>query len=202
MLSKASIKRPVTTVMIMLIVMLGGIISYFSLNMDLMPSMNIPVAIVSTTYVGAGPEEIESLITKPLEEALGTVTNVDSITSTSSANSSIVVVQFTDETDIDLAAVDMREKVDLVKGSLPEDASEPMVLKMDINSMTAIYVGIKSGSLDLTQLNTLVEDTISKRFEKIEGVTSVSNTGGVENEVQITVKPEKLPGYGLSMNQI
>lgn len=202
MLSKASIKRPVTTVMIMLIVMLGGIISYFSLNMDLMPSMNIPVAIVSTTYVGAGPEEIESLITKPLEEALGTVTNVDSITSTSSANSSIVVVQFTDETDIDLAAVDMREKVDLVKGSLPEDASEPMVLKMDINSMTAIYVGIKSGSLDLTQLNTLVEDTISKRFEKIEGVTSVSNTGGVENEVQITVKPEKLQGYGLSMNQI
>ncbi|MCI8341835.1 MAG: efflux RND transporter permease subunit [Firmicutes bacterium] len=202
MFSKAAIKRPVTTVMIMLIVVLAGLISNFTLNLDLMPSMDFPVAIVSTTYVGAGPEEIETLITKPLEEALGTVTNVDSISSTSSANSSIVIVQFVEDTNIDLAAVDMREKVDMVKSSLPEGANEPIVLKLDINSMTAIYVGIKSETLNLTELNTLVEDTVVRNFEKIEGVTSVSNTGGIENEVQITIMPEKLHGYGLTTSQI
>ncbi|MDD3571120.1 MAG: efflux RND transporter permease subunit, partial [Lachnospiraceae bacterium] len=202
MFSRASIKRPVTTVMVMLIVVLGGLIGYKSLNLDLMPSMDIPVAIVSTTYVGAGPEEIETLITKPLEEALGTVSNVDEITSTSSANSSMIIVEFEDDTDIDLAAVDMREKVDLIKSTLPEGAKEPMVLKIDINSMTAITVGIKSDTLNLTELNTLTEDTLSKRFEKIEGVTSVSITGGVENEIEITVNPEKLHGYGVTVAQI
>lgn len=202
MFSKAAIKRPVTTVMVMLIVVLTGIIGYNSLNLDLMPSMDIPVAIVSTTYVGAGPEEIETLITKPLEEALGTVSNVDEITSTSSSNSSIIIVQFEDDTDIDLAAVDMREKVDLIKSTLPEGAKEPMVLKIDINSMTAITVGIKSDTLNLTELNTLTEDTLSKRFEKIEGVTSVSITGGIENEIEIAVNPEKLQGYGVTVGQI
>lgn len=202
MFSKASIKRPVTTVMVMMIVVLAGIIGYNSLNLDLMPSMDIPVAIVSTTYVGAGPEEIETLITKPLEEALGTVSNVDEITSTSSSNSSMIIVQFEDDTDIDLAAVDMREKVDLIKSTLPEGAKEPMVMKIDINSMTAITVGIKSDTLNLTELNTLTEDTLSKRFEKIEGVTSVSITGGIENEIEIAVNPEMLQGYGVTVGQI
>ncbi|MGE4213669.1 MAG: efflux RND transporter permease subunit [Anaerotignaceae bacterium] len=202
MFSKASIKRPVTTVMVMLIVVLAGLIGYNSLNLDLMPSMDIPVAIVSTTYVGAGPEEIETLITKPLEEALGTVSNVDEITSTSSSNSSMIIVQFEDDTDVDLAAVDMREKVDLIKSTLPEGAEEPMVLKIDINSMTAITVGIKSDTLNLTELNTLTEDTLSKKFEKIEGVTSVSITGGIEEEVEIAVNPEKLQGYGVTVGQL
>lgn len=202
MFSRASIKRPVTTVMMMLIVVLGGLIGYNSLNLDLMPSMDIPVAIVSTTYVGAGPEEIETLITKPLEEALGTVANVDKISSTSSSNSSIIIVEFEDDTDVDLAAVDMREKVDLIKSTLPDGADEPMVLKIDINSMTAITVGIKSDTLNLTQLNTLTEDTLSKRFEKIEGVTSVSITGGIEDEVEIAVNPEKMQGYGVTVAQI
>ena len=202
MFSRAAIKRPVTTIMVMLIVVLGGLIGYNSLNLDLMPSMDIPVAIVSTTYVGAGPEEIETLITKPLEEALGTVANVDTISSTSSSNSSIIIVEFEDDTDVDLAAVDMREKVDLIKSTLPDGADEPMVLKIDINSMTAITVGLKSDTLNLTQLNTLTEDTLSKRFEKIEGVTSVSITGGIENEVEIAVNPEKLQGYGVTISQI
>ena len=88
MFLKTAIKRPVTTVMIMLIAILGGMVSILGLNLDLMPSVDIPVAVVSTTYVGAGPEEMETLVTKPIESALGTVSNVDSITSTSSSNSS------------------------------------------------------------------------------------------------------------------
>ena len=105
MLPKTSIKRPVTTIMILLMTILAGFIGLSGLKMDLMPSIDIPIAIVSTTYVGAGPEEIENMITKPIEEALGSVSNVDKISSTSSANSSMVTVQFVDGTDIDMAAV-------------------------------------------------------------------------------------------------
>ncbi|MGL4791110.1 MAG: efflux RND transporter permease subunit, partial [Anaerotignaceae bacterium] len=202
MFSKTAIKRPITTIMVMLIVILGGIVSYLGLNLDLMPSMDIPVAIVSTSYVGAGPEEIESLITKPLEEALGTVSNVDSITSTSSTGSSTVVVMFADGTDVDMAALDMREKVDMVKSALPSDASEPMVLKIDTSMMSSIAVGIKSDVLTLTEINTLSEDTLVQRFEKIEGIASVSVVGGIEQEIEITIKPEKMQGYGITVSQV
>ncbi len=202
MLSKISIKRPVTTVMILLIVMLGGIVSMFSLNLDLMPSIDVPIAIISTTYVGAGPEEVETLITEPIEESMGTVANVDTISSTSSANSSMVIVQFVDGTDIDMAAIDMREKIDLVKSTLPDDANEPMVIKMDINSMSAIMVGVTSENLDLDELNTLLEDNVKGQIERIEGVASVELIGGHTQEVQIIINPEKMQGYGITTSQV
>lgn len=202
MLSKTSIKRPVTTMMIMFIALLAGFISLSTLKLDLMPSMNIPIAVVSTTYVGAGPEEIETLVTKPIEEALGSVSNVDTISSTSSSNSSVVMIQFTDGTDVDMAAIDMREKIDLIKSTLPEDADDPMVLKIDINDMTAIYLGATSETLPLNELSDELDDNIVSKLEKIDGVASVKLTGDVENVVNITVNPEKLEGYGISTAQI
>lgn len=201
-MSKLCIRRPVTTTMVLLIVLLAGFISLTGLKLDLMPSMDIPVAIVSTTYIGAGPEEIETLITKPLEESLGTVSNVDTISSTSSANSSIIIVQFEDGTDVDMAAIDMREKVDMIKGLLPDDANDPMVLKLDVTAMTSIVVGATSDTLSLAQLNTLLDENIVNRFERIEGVASVTLSGGVENEVEIVVIPERMQGYGITENQI
>jgi hydrophobic/amphiphilic exporter-1 (mainly G- bacteria), HAE1 family len=202
MFSKICIKRPVTTIMVLLIVLMAGIVSVFSLKLDLMPNIDLPVAIVSTTYVGAGPDEIEKLVTKPLEDALGTVSSVDKITSVSSDNSSMVIVQFVDGTDIDMAAIDMREKVDLVKSSLPDDADDPMVLKLDVTAMSSIVVGLESDSMDLKTLNSLVEDSISDSYEKIDGVASVTSIGGIEEEVQIVVDPEKLEGYGLTESSI
>lgn len=202
MLSKFSIKRPVTTVMIMLMVVLGGFVSLTGLNLDLMPTIDIPIAIVSTTYVGAGPEEVETLITKPIEEAIGTVSSIKTLDSTSSSNSSMVMIQFEDGTDIDMAAIDIREKIDMVKSSLPEDANDPMVMKIDISAMSSIMVGVSDPKMDLGQLNTLLDENIVNRLERIEGVASVSITGGVENEVEIIVNPDKLQGYGISTSQI
>lgn len=202
MFSRISIKRPVTTIMVTLMVIIGGLVGLRALKLDLMPSMDIPVAVVSTTYIGAGPSEIESLITEPLEGALGTVSNVENISSTSSANSSVIVVQFEDGTDIDMASIDMREKIDLIKGSLPDGANEPMVIKMDMEMMSAITVGASSSKYDLAELNTLLEENIVNRIERIEGVASVSLTGGIENEIEITVKPEKMQGYGITESTI
>ena len=202
MFSRISIKRPVTVMMILLIVVGAGLIAMTGMPIDLMPSMDIPIAVVSTTYVGAGPEEVESLITEPLEEALGTVSNVDTITSTSSANSSMIMVQFVDGTDVDMAAIDMREQIDMVKSTLPDDASEPLVLKIDINSLSSIIIGAQSDTLDKAELNTLMEEELAPEFEKIEGAASATIVGGREQEVEIRVIPEKLQGYGVTTSQI
>jgi HAE1 family hydrophobic/amphiphilic exporter-1 len=201
MLAKVCIKRPVTTIMVVLIVALAGIIGYSSLSLQMMPEVSIPIAVVSTSYTGAGPEEIEELITKPIENAMASVSNVDTITSTSASGSSMVMVQFVDGTDIDTAAIDMREKIDRIKAGLPTEANDPMVLKIDMNAQP-ISVGVTSEKHSLTELNTLIEDTISNNFEKIEGVSSVDITGGIEDEIEIVVNPEKLQGYGLTIAQI
>lgn len=199
--TKTAIKRPITTIMVMLVFILAGLVSLSALKLDLMPSINIPIAAVSTTYVGAGPEEIESLVTKPVEEALGTVSNVDTITSTSSANSSMVIVQFVDGTDVDMAAIDLREKIDLVKSSLPEGANDPMVIKMDPSMLSSIMVGVH-GDMDLSKLTTEIEDHVINRLERIDGVASVSMTGSVDQEVQVVLKPEKMQGYNVTVQQI
>lgn len=201
MFSKLCIKKPVTTIMITLMVFIAGIVSYFNLDQALMPDVDLPIAVVVTSYVGASPEEIENLISKPLEEGMGSISNVDTITSVSSANVSMVVLQFVDGTDIDMAAVDMRDKLDQIKSGLPDDANDPMVIKMDINAIP-IMIGVKAENLDLTALNELLEDNVVNRLERIEGVASVELSGGITREVRITVDPTKLAGYGLTTSTL
>ena len=202
MLSKVSIKRPVTTVMVMLIAALAGVVALMGLNLDLLPNVTVPMAIVQTTYVGAGPEEIESLVTKPIEGALGTVSNVDTITSTSSENSSMVLVQFLDGTDVDMAAIDMREKVDMIKSALPESANDPMIIKMDPAMLSTIMIGVNGQNMEMRELTTFLDENVTNRIERIEGVASVSVVGGVENEVEIILQPEKMQGYQVTTSQI
>ena len=199
---KTAIKRPVTTIMVMLIAILAGVVSLLGLNLDLMPSVNVPIAAVSTVYVGAGPEEIETLITKPIEEALGTVSNVDTIMSTSSANSSLVIIQFVDGTDVNMAAIDVREKIDLTKSQLPEGAQAPMVIKMDPNALSTIQIGVHSKDMDLSKLTDQLEEQVVSRLERIDGVASVDLTGGMEKEIQVVLNPEKMQGYNVTVQQI
>lgn len=201
MLSRLCIRKPITTIMITLMVFIAGIVAYSGLNLALMPNVDIPVVLVSTTYVGAGPEEIENLVSKPLEDALGTVNNVDTITSISNSNAALVMVQFVDGTDIDMAAIDLREVLDRAKSSLPSNAEEPVIFKIDMNAIP-IYLGVTANNLDLNALNNLLEDDILPRLERIEGVASIDLTGGVEKEVRITVDPTKLVGYGLNVNTL
>ncbi len=200
---KTFVKRPVTTTMIILIFMAFGVLSFTNLQIDMMPNMDMPMAVVSTSYSGAGSEEMETLITEPLEGVLGTVPGIKNITSSSSNGSSMVMLEFVDGTDIDQAAIDMREKVDMIKGYLPEDASEPMVLKIDINQLTGSQIiGIKSTSGNLTELQNLVESKIVNRLERQPGVASISTTGGTENEIQVTLNLDALRGYGISESTV
>ena len=200
--SKMAVKRPITTVMLVLVVIAFGVLSIQNIQLDMMPNMNIPIAIVSTSYSGAGPEEIENLVTKPLEGVLGTVNNVSEITSTSSSGSSIIIVQFEDNTNIDNAALDMRERVDMVKRLLPDGANDPMVMKIDINSMASINLGFTSNSEDLIELKRLIDDRIVPRMERQAGVAQVSVSGGKEKEISVVINEERMRGHGISESTI
>lgn len=204
MLSRLAIRRSVTTLMVTLMVFLVGLVAYTNLDMDLMPEVDVPIVVVSTTYIGAGPEEIESLVTEPLEKSLSTVSNVEKVMSVSSANVSMVMVQFVDGTDIDVASMDLRDVLGRVKSQLPNNANEPNIIKMDMNALP-IAVGVTAENLDLRSLNELVEDNVATRLERIEGVASVDISGGVEREIRIIIDPDKMAGYGLTpqtLNQI
>ncbi|MFV0519649.1 MAG: efflux RND transporter permease subunit [Lachnospirales bacterium] len=195
---KLSVKRPVTTTMMILIVVVYGIMSYMNLNLDMLPNINVPMAVVSTTYSGAGSEEIENLITKPLESTLGTITGVEDIQSVSSYGSSVIMLTFEDNIDMDFAALDIRERVDMVKSYLPEDASEPMVLKIDMNQMSSIMIGVRSDTKGILELQSIVEDKVINRIERQAGVASADAAGGKEQEVSIQFDEQKMIGYGIS----
>lgn len=200
-LSHISVKRPVTTVMVIFIILLLGFVSLTKLSIDLLPQINVPVAIVSSQYRGVGPYEMESLVTRPLEEVLATVSNVKSISSTSSEGSSVVVVEFNDGTNMDLAALDMREKVEMIQDFLPEDATTPIVSKIDPNAFPIMSMAI-TGDKSLAETQRIAEDRIKSRIERLPGVASIMIMGGYENEVKIIVDPVKLDMYGLSIDNL
>ena len=200
-LSNISVDRPVAVIMAVLALLLIGVVSLSGLHLDLMPEMDLPVAVVVTTYEGSAPQEVENLISKPLEEALGTVGNISSISSMSSMGNSIVIAEFEMDTDMDFAALEMREKIDMIRGYLPEGAGDPMVLKIDLNMMPVLLLGI-SGDRPVDELKTIAEDVIKPRLERLDGVASVEVTGGLTREIQVTVEPEKLAAHGLSMSSV
>jgi len=196
-----SVKRPITILMITLVVIILGVVSLTKLPLDLLPKIEIPIAIVSTSYQGAGPEEIEKLVTKPIEGAVATVGNIKRVRSISTEGSSIVIAEFNFGTDINFASLEMREKVDLIKGYLPSDIGNPIVMKVDPNALPMIQLAVHSEG-DIAKLQSMVNDIIKPRIERIDGVANVSLMGGNEKEVSIQVDEVKLQQYGLSIERL
>lgn len=198
---KTCIKRKVTVVMMTMVVLLAGALAYNNMELAMTPNIDLPVAMVMCTYTGTAPEEMEELVTKPIEETLATITGVDTITSSTSNGSSMVVVQFVDGTDIDNATNDIRDRMDMVRGRLPDDADDPTIMKLDMNA-TNIMVGVTSDRYDVDTLYNLLDENVTSEFEKIDGVSSVSLSGGAEDEVQVIVDQNKMQNYGITMNTI
>jgi hydrophobic/amphiphilic exporter-1 (mainly G- bacteria), HAE1 family len=198
---EVSIRRPVAVFMCVLIVLVLGGVSLLRLPIDLMPQINFPMAIVSTTYSGVGPQEMESIVTKNIENAVATVSNIKTIQSQSSEGQSLVIAEFNSGTDMDFATLQMREKIDLVKGFLPDGVSAPMVIKMDPSMIPIAVLGVSNGH-DEVELKKFVEDKIKTRLESLDGVASVAVSGGKTREIKVDVNSEKLSGYGLSFNGI
>ena len=201
MLSRVAIRRPVATAMILMMVVVVGIFAFINIPQDLFPDIEFPLAMVITTYPNAGPEEIENLITRPLESVLATVEDLDTLFSVSSQGQSVVMIQFNFGTDMDFASLNMREQVSLVSGFLPDGASEPMVLKLDMGAMPIMNVHI-SGDMPLSQLHREVENNLLTYFERASGVATVNLSGGLTEQIAIEFNPETLFGLELSLQQI
>jgi HAE1 family hydrophobic/amphiphilic exporter-1 len=196
-----SIKRPITMLMVVAVVLVLGFISFSKLGIDLFPDFSFPVGVVITEYKGASSHEVENMITKPLEQILSTMSNVKNIQSLSSEGNSTIVIEFNWGSNMDIAAQDMREKVDLIKPYLPSEARAPMVVKFDPSMMPVMQIALY-GSDNIVQLKKIADDTIESRLLRIEGVASVGISGGLERQIDVQVDPDKLAFYGLSMPQI
>lgn len=194
------IKHNVMTILLYLMVIVFGFYSFSTLPLALMPSMEIPAAIVYATYPGAGPEDIEQQVTKPLESAVAGLSGLDTLQSTSSENMSMVIIQFTDSTNLDDAMTDLRDKVSQVKSQLPDDASDPTVMSIDIDSMPVVQVALRGS--DLAALQSIAEDDISPALERLDGVASVDISGGYEDEVAVKTNAARLKGYNLTITSV
>jgi len=194
------VNRPVAVLMVVVALLLLGAVSLTGLKLDLLPQLQIPVAVVATSYPGAGPEEVEKLVTRPLEETLGTVNGVKSLYSYSSGGISLIILELAWGTDLDFAALDMREKIDLIQGLLPEGAEDPQVLKMDPTLMPVMQLAV-GGSGDLRQLRAIAEEQIKSRLERVEGVASADVVGGWTREIAVLIDPAALAARGLSITQ-
>ncbi|MBL7069554.1 MAG: efflux RND transporter permease subunit [Candidatus Omnitrophica bacterium] len=195
-LPEFSVRRPVTTIMIFSAIILLGIMSWNRLPQELFPPITYPQLTVVTTYENAAPEEIETQITRLIEESIGTVSNLRRITSISKEGVSIVIAEFLWSTNMDFAALGVREKIDLIKERLPIDAEEPIVKKFNPFDLPIMTLSI-TGDVHPARLRTITERYIEDEVEKIAGVASADIAGGIEREILVEVDQDKLQASGV-----
>jgi len=200
-LTQIAVDRPVTTVMAFLIVIVISAVSLSRLPIDLMPDITFPALTIIVGYDGAGPEEIETLVTRPIEEAMGSVGNIEEIESVSEEERARISLRFNWGVDLDEVASDVRERLDRIRGALPEDVDSPVLYKFDINMIPILRFGL-SGDLDPVDLRYLAEHTLKYRLERLPGVASVDVSGGLRREIQVNLIREKLVALNISPRSI
>ncbi len=200
-ISRLSIDRPVTTIMACLVLILLGAVSLSRLAIDLMPDITYPTLSVSTTYKNASPEEVEELITRPIEEAMSAVPGVEEVTSISAEGQSSVRVTFTWGTDLDAATNDVRDRLDRVIARLPDAADRPWLRKFDLASFPILIAGVSS-DLNPLQVRELMDNRIKHRIERIPGVASIDIRGGLEREIHVDLDGEKIKAFELPIDAI
>ncbi len=201
-------ERRVTIVMLMVAIVLFGMVSLSRLKLNLLPDISYPTVTIRTELTGAAPVEVENLLTKPIEEAVGVIRNVRLVRSVSRSGQSDVTLEFLWGTDMDIAGVDVREKLDIL--TLPLEASRPLLLRFDPSSEPIMRLGLlykedagaDSAEARLKTLRRLAEDRIKTDLEAEEGTAAVKVSGGLEDEIEIRVDQQKLSQLGVSIDQI
>ena len=196
-----SVDRKITILMLTLIVCLFGIISFVRIGIDMMPELEYPFVSVVTTYEGVASEDIESLITKPIEEAVSTVKRVKTVRSISKEGVSVVMVEFEWGTLLDFAAQDVRDKISWLTDYLPEDSDTPLVVKFNMSDSPILFYGV-TGLDDTIKLRQYITDNIKTRIERLDGVASCWIAGGLEREINVLVDRDRLRAYNLSLSQV
>ena len=202
LLTKFSIKRQVTLIMIYSVVILFSFFALTQLKIDFFPDITFPFAGVITSYTGVGPDDIETLITRPIEETVSSVKGIEKVSSQSSKGNSIVMLEFKYGTNMDKAENDIRKNLDYIRDYLPTDASQPLVFVFDPSMMPISYFSISSPYLGPAELRRLAEDKLEPLLERIDGVASVQTMGGQQRQINVSINPVLLASYDLSPNDV
>jgi HAE1 family hydrophobic/amphiphilic exporter-1 len=198
---RLAIQRPVTMFMLSGVIMLLGAISFVRLPVDLLPDVSFPSITVRVSYAGVGPLEMEELVTRPLEQQLSATAGLERLESTSSEGSSRVTLNFAWGTDLNEAADDVRNRLDRVRGRLPEEADPPVMFKFDASTFPIMGVGVE-GDFDRVRLREIGEQVLSPRLERVPGVASVTVDGGLRRQIHVELSKEKITALNLPVDRI
>ncbi len=199
--TRLAINRPIAILMVVAAFLVLGIVSYLRLPAELNPKVDFPVVSVNTTYAGTNPQEMETLITKPIEDSISGVSGLKQIDSTSQSGVSVVRCTFYFGTDLDTAAADVRQKVDAVRKRLPINADSPSVAKQDNSSQPVMYIAMK-GNRSPRDLRVLADNVVSERLQQAPDVSAVNVTGGEQREIRVSVHADRLAAYGITIGQL
>ena len=200
-LTSLSIRRPMLIIMAVLTIMLGGAVAYTSLGVSLLPTVKIPYVVVMTTYAGAGPREVESRVTKPIEDAIAGSPGIKTLTSTSGDGYSMVLAQYNDGVDPDAATQDIERRINQIRSNLPSDAGIPSIQKYDMNDDPILVMGA-SWERNPDGMFNLADNTVRPKIEAVPGVASVQVLGGREREIHVVVDRDKLESHGIPLTQV
>src|SRR5579863_90287 len=200
-LAKLCIQRPVFATMLIMSLVVVGMFSYFSLGVDLFPKVDIPTVQVTVSDPGASPEEIETEITKKLEDTVNTISGIDELRSVSSEGQSLLLIQFELDKNGDVAAQEVQNKVNLVVNDLPQTAKQPVVLKFDPDAAPVLQIAV-SASRSLRDLTMIADKLIKQKLENAKGVGQITIVGGAKREIHVLVDPDKLRAYNLTVTDV
>lgn len=192
MISKFSVKKAYTVIVGIVLILVLGVVAYTKMTVDLLPDMELPYAVIMTTYPGASPENVETGVTKPIEQAVATIDNINEIQSVSSENYSMVILEFNTDANMDTATIDMREKLDQISGYFDESVGNPIIMKLNPNMMPVMVAAMDKKDATSVELSEYVRNTLSPDLEGLEGVASVTTMGSIEESVQVIIRKDKV----------
>ena len=203
MLSKISVKKPYTVVVAVVLVLILGYVSFDKMTVDLLPDMNLPYAVVMTTYPGASPEEVEATVTRPVEQAMATISNIKNVSSSSMENASTVILEFEQTSNMDSVTIEMRESLDQIKGYWPDTVGNPMIMKLNPTMLPVMVPAVSVEGADPAETTRIIREEVQPELESLEGVASVNLFGDVEETIRVTIKKAKVSSVDASVqNQL
>ena len=201
-LADISIKRPIFITSVIIGILVAGFAAFKSMSVDLFPDISIPVVTVQTIYPGAGPEEIETLVSKPLEDEISSISGIKRLKSTNIEGVSIVVVEFVDDKDARVAEQEVRDKVNIAKASLPDDVEDPIIKKFDPADSPILMLSLKAKNVGDARLFDIADQNIKPRLEQVNNVGAIEIIGGREREVHVLLDRNKLKNREISVSQV
>jgi multidrug efflux pump subunit AcrB len=192
MLAKFSVKRPYTVFVAVVLVIVLGVVAFTNMTPDLLPNIDLPYVVVFTSYVGATPEEVEEVVTKPVEQEMATLDDIDSITSQSSENYSIVLLEFSSDANMDAITMNIREKLDALRADWSDSVGTSSIMNINPNMLPLAAIALERDGYSATEMTQFYEETVLPRLEGVEGIASVSSSGLISEQVNVVLRQDKM----------